>query len=396
MVTRFRNRNLESMRNDLPVLLIVLAVCVQSCTVSEDTKADSVVHPSTTSVDHLPASHVEEASSDEQNSIVVSSSTVPRLESVIPPCVPVDGSGQDPCADGEVPYVAAGTSAHIPNYEIIDLADILLGEPSLTPHIVTRGTTIPGSTRCELYQVQQYEYETPSNVIGKDHHLYMCFMEVRVNEYIVGTGPTQLTVAMHIEPILVDRETWPTVKDDWIRYLGDPRSRTASAYEGREAIMFLETSITMTVEAWYASGPFNLWFLQRRSPEGTGQAEGAGSVEAAAVGEIRAVTKYADYAKTDAQRSKGDRALTAFVKEIRKEAAARTARTGGRIGVDADLPRLVTDAGRLRDFYLAAGADYDGDDRTTVMPPPVPGQDTTSTTAAPTSTTAEARTSRTG
>ena len=205
---------------------------------------------------------------------------------------------------------------------------------------------------------------------------------------------------MEKEPILVDRETWPEVKDDWLEYLADPRSRTASAYEGREAIMFLETSVTMTVEAWSATGPFNLWFLQRRSSGVSGQAEGAGSVEAAAGGEIRAVTKYADYVDTDEQRRKGNRALAEFVQQIRKEASARTARTGGRIGVDADLPRLVTDAGRLRDFYVAAGAVYDGDDRTTVMPPPVPGQDTTSTTAGPTdedttSTTTEDTTSTT-
>ena len=378
------------MREGVSVLLIVLAVCVQSCTVSESTKAGSFVDFSATSIDQLPTASTEGTSSDEPT-LKVDSSTVPYLESVIPPCVPVDGSDQDPCADGEVPYVAAGTAAYQIDYEIDDLADILLGEPVLTPHIVVRGTVISDTTRCELYQVQQYAYETPSDLIGEDLHSYSCFVEVRVNEYIVGRGPTQLTVIMHREPILVDRVTWPEVKDDWLEYLADPRSRTATAYEGREAIMFLEPSTTVAVEAWSAARPLNQWFLQRRSSEVSGQAERAGSW-----GEIRAVTKYADYAKTDAQRRKGNRALAAFVKEIRKEASARTARTGGRIGVDADLPLLVTDAGRLRDFYLAAGADYDGDDRTTVMPPPVPGQVTTSTTAVPTSTATTVQVERPG
>ena len=164
--------------------------------------------------------------------------------------------------------------------------------------------------------------------------------------------------------------------------------------------MFLRPSITVTVEAWSATGALSLWWLQRTPTEGAGQAEGTGSVEASAAREIRAVTKYADYVKTDEQRRKGNRALSEFVQQIKREAASRATRTGGRIGVDADLPQLVTDAGRLRDFYVAAGAVYDGDDRTTVMPPPVPGQVTTSTTAGPTdedttSTTAEATTSTT-
>ena len=164
--------------------------------------------------------------------------------------------------------------------------------------------------------------------------------------------------------------------------------------------MFLRPSITMAVEAWSALGSLGLWFLQRTPTEGAGQAEGAGSAEAAAAGGIRAVTPMVAFVKTDEQRRKGNRALSEFVQQIKREAASRTARTGGRIGVDADLPRLVTDAGRLRDFYLAAGADYDGDDRTTVMPPPAPGQDTTSTTAGSTdedttSTTAKDTTSTT-
>ena len=264
------------MRNGLPVLLIVIAVCVQSCTVSDNTKVGSFVDSSTTSVGHLSTASTEGTSSDE-TTLIVDSSIVPRLESVIPPCIPVDGSDQDPCAGGKPPYVAAlSVSAYMSNYEIAELTDILQNDdsPVLSRHIVIRSTILPSSTRCEIYTVEQFRFAVQSDLIGEDLHHYLCFVEVRVNEYIVGQGPAQLTVAIHREIMLLDRGTWPTVKDSWLRYLKNPHSRTASAYEGREAIMFLRLPATIAVETWSVNGSFNLWFLQRTSTEGAGQAEG--------------------------------------------------------------------------------------------------------------------------
>ena len=36
------------------------------------------------------------------------------------------------------------------------------------------------------------------------------------------------------------------------------------------------------------------------------------------------------------------------------------------------LPVLIADANRLRDFYVEVGAVYEGEEATTVLPPPIP------------------------
>ena len=44
----------------------------------------------------------------------------------------------------------------------------------------------------------------------------------------------------------------------------------------------------------------------------------------------------------------------------------------GGLGDSQPLPVLITDANRLRNFYVEVGATYAGDDATTVLPPQKP------------------------
>ena len=48
--------------------------------------------------------------------------------------------------------------------------------------------------------------------------------------------------------------------------------------------------------------------------------------------------------------------------------------TEGRIGIDKDLPMLVTDANYLQDFYISEGAVYDDSESSTLLPPQIPGE----------------------
>ena len=210
-----------------------------------------------------------------------------------------------------------------------------------------------------------------------------------MNEYIVGTGPPTLTIVMHRENIWpIDVDNWPEEKDDWIRTLEDPRSRTAAAYEGRELVMFLRPPISIAVEAWNSRGLFRRWFVQRDDEN-----------------DIRAVAEEISYAETPEQRNRLDLPLTDLVAQIRTAAVARTTRITasssgsdsrsatrsessgtsstvttaigtvrpvGGLGDEEPVPLLVTDANYLRNFCVEVGAVYDGDDATTVLPPPAP------------------------
>ncbi len=88
-----------------------------------------------------------------------------------------------------------------------------------------------------------------------------------------------------------------------------------------------------------------------------------------------------------------DRPLADLIVAIKAADVERKKLTGGRIGVresvgaqansgsDGDrqragstttLPMLVTDANKLQEYYVAAGAVYEGEGKTTVLPPPPP------------------------
>ena len=122
-------------------------------------------------------------------------------------------------------------------------------------------------------------------------------------------------------------------------------------------MLFLGPSFTIAVESWEGSvGIADVWFVQR--PD-----EGA----------VRAVAPDVVDAVTEDQRNKLDMPLADLVTKIRAAATARDEAYDGRIGEDTDLPDLVDDANRLRDFYVESGAVYQGDDKTTELPPPVGG-----------------------
>ena len=326
------------------------------------------------------------------------------LEETVPPCTPLAGSQNDPCDQGvtELEPRSIGLSHprwpstnNIPTFE-----QMLLGHnpntgndlPHRVSHIVVRGTVVPDTTRCEPYPRWLANYLDPSRWAhsGDIYSNYVCFSDVRVNEYIVGVGPPRLTVRLHIEMIAHyfdtgrNPEDWPTLKDEIIEELDDPRARTADAYEGKELVLFLEPSQTLAMEAWMVNGwaSFELWFVQRGEDVAihqVGSQFGGPDLETTVTApdigsdEVRVVAQAILWAANDEQRNKLNIPLSQLVREVRKAAERRTAATGGRIGVDATLPMLVTDANRLRNFYEAVGAVYEGDEATVVPPVVVPG-----------------------
>ena len=296
---------------------------------------------------------------------------VSYLDQPVPPCQS-DRHGQDTCVAGPVPTIEAvsieGSGPLWPSRNFIpSFTQILLGQEediSISPHMVVRGVARDSSTRCAPYQVVPANYSGPLPYFFEGLYHFLCFVEVDISEYITGTGPPVLTVAMHREVLWdLDILDWEEIKEETLQYLKDPQSRTATTYEGKEMILFLSTPTTRIVEAWNVNQYFDIWFIQKDENN-----------------QIRAIAQDITDAITDEQRNRLNLPLDELVREIKKAAQERTALHNGRIGPEQYHPPLVTDATHLQDFYKTIGAVYIADDAlynddgATVLPPPVPGE----------------------
>ena len=291
------------------------------------------------------------------------------LESVLPPCTPLDGIDLDPCAPDLLDTAGSGHSSS--DEELWDppptISDVMLGmlggsRPVLgqITHIVMRGTVRTGTTRCHDYYLKLADYWDEKYKINEGLQYVYCFADIRVNEYLVGEGPPELTISLHREILpgfdkITDGIVVEMERDEVIeRYGGEnvwldnllewPAAEVAEAYEGKELVLFLRLPYALTLEAFVVDGLFDVWLVQKND-----------------VGDTRAVAGTVDIPLVDLER------------QIREAAANRTQVTGGRIGLRADLPLLVTDANQLHAHYKAVGAVYDGSEDATTLPPPVPG-----------------------
>ena len=296
---------------------------------------------------------------------------VAYLEEVIPPCVPVEGSGLDPCSPIQLSAASQkATATVVPTtmlHTLPSFNDVFLGildsrsYPNLVPHMVIRGVAKPDTTRCAEYPVKLFNYEHSSdlyNYSGRaeglylDTYFYYCFLDFRISEYIVGEGPPVLTISVNTGAIFPSDRSY--IDDNFYRsqYL------KAEEHEGRDMILFLGSSRTATVESWHVVDRWRAkWYIQRGSDE----------IRAVSSDIYWIVEGYNDYLL-----SQVDMPLSELIPQIKKAAEERTAITGGRIGAHSSLPLLVTDANKLQDYYRAVGAVYEGEGAA-VLPPPAPG-----------------------
>ena len=294
------------------------------------------------------------------------------LTESVPPCVATD-TAPDPCPSPDfLPLQrqesSVGHFGMMPWYEVPSFTERLLWDPDYDgftiAQIVVRGTVKTGTTRCKTYKarIPDYIVQHLRSVQVQDQYIvdyyhYSCFADVEVKEYIVGKGPSVLTVLL--DRLALDGDYFaPDYKPRAVSldYHGDPEE-TAKDYEGREMIFFLGAAPSIAVEAWAGLGGGNMWFLTTTE---TG---------------IRAVAEYYELAILEKHRSKLNLPLDEMIADIKQAAINREALTGGRIGMDPDLPMFITDAHNLRDYYTSVGAVYGTTENATVLPPPVPGED---------------------
>lgn len=288
---------------------------------------------------------------------------VSYLDRVVPPCT-IQFGNQEPCSDKSPANLHMLSVHSSPPYwpysnEIPTFEQLLIREGDdvvFTPHIVVRGIFIPDTTRCAPYPSIPATYKRLNAIKGLYH--YHCFVDLSISEYIVGSGPSILTVSMHRENLRgIDINNWENIEEEVTQNLDNPRARTANAFEGRELVLFLDLPFTIAVESWDGKGNFVAWSVQRNRSN-----------------EIRAVAEDIRHARTDEQRARLNIPLDELIQKVKEAAATRMIITGGRIGKETDLPMLVTDANYLQDFYISEGAVYDDSEGATVLPPPIPGE----------------------
>ena len=287
------------------------------------------------------------------------------LTEELPPCTQVEGSSVDPCDPNARPIIESRpdptptpdpANPTRPDTDTFDASEVMREAldgpfPGSAPHLVLRGTYLPNTIRCTVdrrFRPPTYLnpelYESP---IEEGYHFFKCYADVRVGAYILGQGPPTLPVLTIWQVALPNSSfaedaarTGKTVQeliDGQIQWM---ESSMGIMLPGREEIMFLGPPYDMSVEAWQYMGA---WDVQRRED-----------------GVVVAAYPYRDDLKLE---------LPAFKQAVTTANQARVTEYGGRIGAAPGLPMLVTDANRLREFYIDIGA-YDHPGGPPAQPPP--------------------------
>ena len=115
----------------------------------------------------------------------------------IPLCTPIQGSSVDPC-EPDVAQVSSNNALVDVGPEPWSVRSFLDGGRGslFEGHLVVRGTYIPGTVRCIADNTARYPsyLGVPNNSVPEGVSQFKCYADVRVNAYVVGSGPSTLTV----------------------------------------------------------------------------------------------------------------------------------------------------------------------------------------------------------
>ena len=295
------------------------------------------------------------------------------LTQEIPPCTPVPGSSVDPC---ETRVGRAGTTGTLglilfdPPLLVADLFGLSI-MPFYTTHVVLRGTYLPGTVRCTT----GHSIRDPSYAGGESGGLIIyCFADVRVNAYLLGSGPSTLTVIVDsslyqsffsngdddedygLEQLESRRHAYERALAEGGRFgfdyplqghlppdgsvgplrleflRGEPvATGPPGGIGGREVVLFIRPLSDLSVEAWQVSWT---WDVERREDD-----------------TVVAIHPYRDWFGLEYRPSLLEMELPALTQAVATVHQDHVAANGGRIGADESLPMLVTDANRLRQYF---------------------------------------------
>ena len=289
------------------------------------------------------------------------------LTEKIPPCTPVPGSSVDPC-DPDAPPFEMGMAQSVPELgdEPLSMREMLDDDPppAWVTHLALRGTYLPGTVRCTAGD----PFSPPSYL--QDEFVYTantlsvkCYIDVRTNSYVLGSGPTTLTILLfrgiywdgNYAPftpyVYEDQSEQELIEEDMQRIEGF----ISDLFVGREHILFLGPPVDLSSEVWRFLG---YWDVQQRE-DGT----------VIAVHPDRDLWRRLRPNEYQTHLSALEMELSAFTQAVTTANQARVTEYAGRIGADTSLPMLVNDANQLRQYYTEVGA-YAPGAPTPVQPPP--------------------------
>ena len=270
---------------------------------------------------------------------------------VVPPCTPAPGSDVDPCAPRRP--IQRGMGGHgegSPSPEPQTLREQLdrLGPVSVT-HLVLRGTYLPNTARCtygDPFSLPDYSRDRLTFHIGK--RAFKCYVDVRANEWLVGIGPAQVTVMTWSFTYSEGEYTPPsgdpqgrTTEEDGLEFMRAFIERVTRQYENREQILFLGPPASLGSQAWAL---IHWWNIEHQD-DGTVLAHQRWARD----WERLEPDAFAEFT------SRLQLTLPAFKTAIQQAHQLRLDEFNGRIGSDASLPDLVSDARNLDDFYEDVG-----------------------------------------
>ena len=314
-----------------------------------------------------PVAEVESAETSEAEP---TRQPAPQLNVIVPPCIRMPNSPADPCGRRDRwPHHNPNVSSSV---ELPDLfptlrENILIRDaPMLMPHFIVRATVIPRSIRCgnsdfRLFITSSYETTFPeSPSIGQPY----CFIDIAVNEYLVGSGPNRLTVNTKVRAYGL---TSDEPECDAACLANGADQLRATDIEGVEWVFALGGPTDLGVLAWDI---VYRWDLQERGD-----------------GEVVVVEYWKHYMLLHSSQenyatnfSRLEHTLDDFRTIVRDAHRDLTKTTSGRITSASDLrgnpaALLASDAGPggLRDFVFSTTAIERLDAKPT-SPPPVPGE----------------------
>ena len=267
-----------------------------------------------------------------------------------------------------------------------------MGRDELAAHIVVLGTFLPNTIRCDAgYSYRRSDYLGPEHGgmdyswSWEDSSLMHCFSDVRVDEYIVGSGPSVLTTQVLFDFFLPPdggAETLALLESLWEQALSaggntisqeqannpllhsyNPAFLESVAISGIEGVIFLGSLWDASVEAWAF---VNWWGIERGD-------EGMVKVIHPERNHFVAMGEYA---------TEIELTVPAFKQAATAANTARVAANGGRTRPKPGYPMLVTNANNLRTFFVEIGA-YDDPANPPEQPPAAYSCDNTTTVSSP-------------
>ena len=292
------------------------------------------------------------------------------MNKVIPACAPIEGSDADPCEPRQVTQFGlklggGGGSGIFDLPEPWDVRWFMDGtSPDRATHMVVRGTFIEDTVRCTSGQVARPPSYGDWGLFPGWESMLKCYADLQVREYLVGAGPTKMTLMVDYQyygkgPMeIAHRKYFPgsTLEEAeaWYRRVMEKalngENPPPDSIFNREQIHFIGPAHDDGVEAWER---FETWEVERNADD-----------QVIVVHPFRDVIRDGGPDYYTQHRSKLEIPLATFRTQVNNEHQARVLEYGGRtapsddpdLASGASAPMLVLDYHNLANHFEQIGA----------------------------------------